>query len=313
MRPIRFLLAALVAAALAAPVSAATLRVFSTGSVKGELRDCGCKGKPLGGLAKRATVIAEEMTGADAYLLVDAGNFADTKDDLSWDKTLFLYEAMAEMGYDAVTPGDRELVWGLDKAKELFSSQEVPAVSANLTDAEGNLVWPAYVVVEKNGLRIGITGVTGSAGYGFNVTRGVQKVDDIEFLDPKEALRGVLPTLRQEKVDAVVVLANDTAADVKRMVDELPGADLVVVGYNPGFSFSPERYGNTVVVRGGDQGKYLSVTDLTMEGGKLTDYNGEGKPLNKTIADEPRIDDMVIAWEKAHGVFENKVEESESE
>jgi 2',3'-cyclic-nucleotide 2'-phosphodiesterase (5'-nucleotidase family) len=59
---------------LAAPAAnAAEVTLLYNGSVHAELHDCGCKSKPLGGLARRAALI-EAVETADDVLLVDAGN-----------------------------------------------------------------------------------------------------------------------------------------------------------------------------------------------------------------------------------------------
>jgi hypothetical protein len=205
---------------------------------------------------------------------------------------------MGRLGYDAVTPGDLEMVHGLDSMKELYGRNPgVQVVSANVMDKSGNLIFPKYTIIEKEGVRYGVTGVTGEAYYTFNMTRGRQKKDDFTFGDGKEALRALIPELRQ-KADIVVALVHEGPGDARRLMDEIEGIDVVVVGHNPGYMFNPDRVNNSLLVRSGQRGQYFSVLDLTLDDDmRILDYNGEGKPLNTGVAKDTGIEPIVTEWE----------------
>lgn len=234
-----------------------------------------------------------------ATFLFDAGNWSEIKNFEPWEKSNFLFDLMAELGTDAITPGDKELQEGLGPLQGMFGRHpEVAVVSANITDRSGKLVWPESTVIQRGGVRVGVTGATGGAAYSFNVTRGTQKSDDFAFQDTREALRRVVPKLKQE-ADIVVVLLQEGPADARRIVDEIPGMDVVIVGNNPGYMFNPDRIGNTLMVRGGNRGQYLSVLDLVLDGQNgLIDYSGEGKPLGKSVAQDPAFQGKIDAFEK---------------
>ncbi len=243
-------------------------------------------------------MIKSELAKGNPTILVDAGNWGDTKDFAPWDKTQFIFDMMAEMKYDAVTPGDAELMEGVDALKALLASQpQVKAVSANLKDKSGRLVLPESVVIDRGGVRFGVTGTTGGSYYNFNVTRGLQSKDDFTFEDSKAALQRVLPGLRSQ-CDLVVVLMHEGPGDAKRIVDELQGMDVVVVGHNPGYQFNPDRVGQTLMIRPGNRGQYLCALELTLgDDMKVVDYNGEGKPLGETVVKDPALDKTITKWE----------------
>lgn len=233
-----------------------------------------------------------------ATFLFDAGNWAEVKDFEPAEKSAFMWDMMAEIGTDAVTPGDKELLDGMSAVKGLFARHpEVRVVSANITDKSGALVWPESAIIDRGGVKVAVTGVTGGAAYSFNVTRGIQKSDDFAFQDTREALRRVVPALKKQ-ADIVVVLLQEGPADARRIVDEIPGMDVVIVGNNPGYMFNPDRIGNTLLVRGGNRGQYLSVLDLILDDkNAIIDYSGEGKPLGQAVAKEPKIDAKATKWE----------------
>ncbi len=253
----------------------------------------------MGGFARRATLLKKEAVDGTPSILVDAGDFAEDKDFDAWGKTQFIFDMMARLGYNAVTPGERELLEGLQPLKDMYSKHsDVKVVSANLQDKSGQRIFPEYAILDRNGVKIGVTGVTGSSFYNFNVTRGIQKKDDFQFEDSEAALKRVVPELRK-KADVVVVLLHEGPGDAKRIADEVPGMDVVLVGHNPGYMFNPDRTGQTLLLRPGTRGQYLSVLDLTLDAqNQIVDYNGEGKPLGDAVAKDPDTDAIVTKWEK---------------
>ncbi len=282
--------------AAAAPAGTAT--ILSTTATSGETSSCGCAKNDIGGIAKRATVIRSERADGPV-LLVDAGDFGASKDFDPWAKTTFIYDLMSDLGYDAITPGEVELLKGLDAVKDLYARHpEVRVVSANIRDTAGNLIWDESAIVEKDGVKFGVTGVTGQAFYDFNLARGNQEVDDFTFGDPREALERVLPKLRKE-ADVVVVLLHESPADAEKTAEEISGIDVLVVGHNPGHRFAPDRVGETLLVRPGNRGQYISVLDLTLdENGRVADYSGEALPLGDGVAPDQEILPRVAAFEK---------------
>jgi hypothetical protein len=259
---------------------------------------------------------------------VDAGNFADPGETPAvwetqhWEKTLFAWDVMAKLKYDVVTPGDLELLEGAQVMKDLFARHpEIQVVSANVQDKSGKFIFPRYTIIERNGIRFGVTGVTGKTYYDFNVKKGKQKKDDFVVLDSKDALKDVVAELRP-KVDILVALVHEGVGDCKRLLGDTQGAaiaegsgekpkgkeegiqdiDVMVVGHFPNYMFNPDRTGKTLILLGGTKGQYLSVLNLTLDdsGKKILDYNGEGKPLGDEVAKEQTIDAEVKAWEAAY-------------
>jgi sulfur-oxidizing protein SoxB len=231
---------------------------------------------------------------------VDAGNWGDSRGTGAWDKTQFIFEEMGLMKYDVVTPGATELSQGVHAIEKLLASQpQVKVVSANIKDKSGRLVFPESVVIDKGGVRFGVTGVTGASSYEFNVTRGLQAVDEFTFDSSEAALQRVLPKLRGA-CDIVVVLMQEGPKDAQRIVNELPGMDVVIMGSNAGYQPGPDRVGETLMVHPGSRGQYLHVLDLVLDGNsKILDSKGRGKPLNESVAKDPEFDKVVTDWETA--------------
>jgi len=290
-----------------------TAEIISTSASEGETVSCGCKSKDLGGLARRYTLISEERAKNPDLLLVDAGDFGSPSEFEPWERTSFVWQAMADMDYDVVTIGPNEMIAGLPALQELLATAPgIAVVSANVTDKQGNLLWPDHVILEKGGITYAVTGVSDGSYYKFNLSRGLQVSDDFGFQNSRVALERVLPTLQD--ADVVVVLLQMSTGDARRLTDGLEGIDVAVVGHNPGYTYTPERVGETLFVRSGTRGQYVGTLELTLDGDRIIDYSGRGVPMSEAIRDEPelraKVDKFNESYDsrKAKADIENKAE-----
>jgi 5'-nucleotidase/UDP-sugar diphosphatase len=167
----------------------------------------------LGGGASAAAIIkqAREKIAAqeDALLIIDSGDiFQGTLvGTLSRGKSMIEYMNM--IGYQACVPGNHDFDLGAENLAELIKLSNFPWVSCNIVDQRTGQIWPPlkeYIVLEKNGVKIGITGTT---------TIGTEKmsfpdnIKGLRFLSEIPALQSTVDQLRfNEKVDLVVALVH---------------------------------------------------------------------------------------------------------
>lgn len=290
----------------AAGAQTAKVTVLSTASVDGETITCGCQKKELGGLARRAAVIKAERAKNPATLLVDAGDFGSHSDFEPWMRTEFQVRMMAELGYDVVTPGPNEMVFGVSRLQELMrGAPGIRMVSANVTDKSGNLLWDEFTVVEKGGVTFAVTGVTDRAYYAFGLSRGKQKVDEFDFRDMRESLRRVIPEMRKQG-QVTVVLLHTGSADAKRVLEGIEGIDVVIVGHAPVYKFAPEQVGTAVVVQAGERGQYLGRLELTLEGSRVIGHGGEAVALGDAVTPDPEMSAVVAGFNKKYDAIAPK-------
>ena len=130
-----------------------------------------------------------------------------------------IIEAMNLTGYDAATPGNDDFDWGVPFFRRAIGDARFAYVSANVYDLPGDtLLLPAYRVVRRQGVRVGIAGFT---------TPGVMLWD-------RAQLRG---RIRVARIDAV---AEKTLESVRH------DADLSVVIIHSGLD-GPSSYDDTDV------------------------------------------------------------------
>jgi 2',3'-cyclic-nucleotide 2'-phosphodiesterase (5'-nucleotidase family) len=152
--------------------------------------------------------------------------------------------AMNAMRYDAAVVGNHDFGYGLGLLGRAIKEASVPVLAANAYMANGSRSYPAYVIVRRGDVRVGIVGAT---------TPGAM-VWERDNLRGRVVLRDIVPEVRTAVTEAkakgadviVVTLhsglsggsAYDTTTGVPsenvaaRVAREVPGIDLIVFGHS---------------------------------------------------------------------------------
>jgi 2',3'-cyclic-nucleotide 2'-phosphodiesterase (5'-nucleotidase family) len=121
-----------------------------------------------GGLVRAARVVDSlRARYPGRVILVDAGDaiqgdpFATYMAQVAPRDPHPLIDVMGAMSYDAATPGNHEFDWGVPFMLRALRGASFPYVSANIFSLpQDTLALPAYTVVRRGGIRVGITGFT---------------------------------------------------------------------------------------------------------------------------------------------------------
>ena len=147
-----------------------------------------------GGIARAATIIDSlRRMHPGQVVVVDAGDLIQGDPFGAYfgqvdDRTPHpVIEAMNLAGYDVATPGNHEFNFGLDVMRRAIASARFHYVSGNIVQLpRRRLELPSRVVLERHGVRIGVTGFT---------TPGVM-VWDRENVRDRMAVLPILPAAR---------------------------------------------------------------------------------------------------------------------
>jgi hypothetical protein len=221
-------------------------------------------------------VINQHRESGAGVILVDAGGFTGTQ-GATWEpRGLFLAEMMKELGYDAGTLGELEARFGREMFLALCSDASLPLVSANLRDKEtGERLLPASRVVERSGVRVGITAVS---------ARSPASLEEIgvESADPLSSLQDVLPSLRKRS-DLVVLLARMALPEARQLSTSVRDPiDIIIVGNGVGGRGQVQAEdGGSVYVLGGNRGQALGIAKIFLP--------ADDRPL-RILGDEITLD-----------------------
>lgn len=272
-----------------------------------------------GGYARLMSIINSERESNPEALLLDAGDYSMGTPF----QTIFTNHSpelriMGSMGYDVVTLGNHEfdyraegLTLSLNAAVK--SGDRLPKmVQSNVTfpvDEEGNLTSSLkalkeamdsygvndYLVLEQNGIRIGIFGLLGEE------SASMAPMSEVVFEDTtKHAKRLVKILSEQEKVDLIVCLSHSGTKDDKSesedeiLAKNIPDIDVIISGHSHTKLEEPIVIGNTIIASSEEYGRNLGVMELSRNGSadwKLERY--ELINVSDTIPEEDTISQQV--------------------
>ena len=262
------------------------IALLYTSNVQGKLTPCDCV-LPLGGLGRRATVIARARAEADATVVVDAGDLFQPRPAATERQAQLLAAGVGRAGIDAFTPGEGDLALGVGRLKALAAANKIPVVSANLYGRDGQRLFQADRLVEAAGTRIGILGVT-APPTAADASRW--RAAGIVTRDPADAAREAAASLRARGAAIVVALVHGgLPAENRRLVHATSGIDWVVLGHSALNLERPERADGPLLLEAMSEGKNVGRLDLHVVGGSTTFADrGERAEVAATLADHQR-------------------------
>lgn len=278
----------------------------------------------LGGYARIKTVIDQEKKKDPNLLLLDAGDFSmGTLFQSIYSTDAPELRIMGQMGYDATTFGNHEfdfradgLAESLNAARE--SGDKLPQiVSSNIsfpTDKSGNTIESLknlqesmknygvkdYIIINRNGIKIGIFGVMGKDSADDAPMSGVKFTDEVE-----SAKRVVDILKNKEKVDLVVCLSHSgTWTDKSKSEDEIlakkvPQIDVIISGHTHTKLDQPIIVGKTIIGSCGEYGENLgimSISRVSDKGWKVNSYSL--KQIDSSIPENPGISQTIAGFKK---------------
>lgn len=235
-----------------------------SGEQHGYLEPCGCTEIQAGGMARRADLvrILEEDKKWDVVGLDVGGTLrrARRQDQIKFEK---MFEAFNSMHYAAVGVGLEELKLGADYILQKMPAPDSPdaaLLSANVVLFEqADLEWPIrYRMIEKNGVKIGVTSVLGASLRDKIAPAGIET--NIKVLDPDEVLPGVIAKLEEKKPDLMVLLSHGSDEEGKQFAKTYPQFRLVLSA--GGFDEpdgKPIEIGKSWLLNVGHKGKRVGV------------------------------------------------------
>lgn len=173
--------------------------------------------------------------------------------------------AAARMAVDVWVPGRGDLALGLDFFSALMRRHAIPVVAANLHHRDGSLPFASHVVREIGGTRIVVVGLVNRDWP----TGGLVARDPVAAA--QALARSVVGT-----DDMLVLVAQLGLDQAKRLAQQVPRANAVLVADPKSFTFQPSevvrdrrRSAETAVpmVAGGRRGAYLLRFDLLAQAG----------------------------------------------
>lgn len=250
------------------------------------------------GYAKTKTVVAQDK--ADATFLFDAGDTLHGLPFATIPQGESIVTIMNAMGYDAMTTGNHDYNYGIDRLIELSTMTNFPVLAANVT-RNGKTVFDKTAVIEKNGVKVGVFGLaTPETSYKTNPNnvKGVDFGDKDEII--KDAQKAV-DELTEEGCDIVVALTHlgiDKDSEVKSydVAENVKGLDLVIDGHSHSSLTDYADFNashDVQIVSNGEYQATLGKVNITLDENKeITSITPESIDLTNVEAD-PTVSEAI--------------------
>lgn len=212
--------------------------------------------------------------------------------------------AYAFMGFDAVAVGPADLSGGITLLQE-SGEKGLPWTSANLSDQQGNLLFPAYRQTQVGDYLVGLVAITDpGAAAGLDYLIG----------DPEKALARLLPGL-SETCDIIVLLSSLPDRQTRLLAELFRQIDIVIGGDRTKGNVTPFQTGASIITQTAGRGQYLGVLTVTWRN------LGWGEPPAESLTREKarlksinwQINRLTVAQGKNPQAYDAKMRELEKE
>jgi len=226
-------------------------------------------------------------------ILVSTGGLLGTTQVAHQVTNRFILKGMAALEYDAIGMQGHDLVYGL----EVLTAQQLPWVATNWSRSGGDNKQPALIssalLVERGSLTVGFLNwfaPQASQQHSHAAMQG-QYASDLQVLEKQ------LRALKAQSVFTIVA-ANGTEQSLTKLPLEL--IDVLLLSASDENYLTPEKDGQTWIIRAGTRGQRLGHLTLSSEGyGAWELKSHEVIELDETVPDAKRLDTWYEQYESA--------------
>ena len=247
---------------LACNLFSANISLIVTTNNNGEIDPCGWPKKPLGGLARKATVIDEIKSSGKNPIILDSGNLFYKNKQIDPGIALETAKINADVivdsynliGCDAFSPGVNDFAAGYENFMSLYKKSDFDYVSCNIYYKSNNskLLFEPYKIINRSGLKIGVVGLA-----------SIFESDGIVVSEPIEELGKIIDEV-DAKTDFIILLFNSNDQDLNNLYDRNFNIDMIIKS-NKGHTKSRDGGSNIPTYIAGNRGKVLYDFSLTIE------------------------------------------------
>jgi len=237
----------------------------------------------------------------DAPILwLDSGSFSGDASMAGRLQTETLIEGMNRLGYAAANVTDREMIGGLERFLEVAKQAKFPLISANIVFQDsGRSILPPYTVVTippeswrgTVPLRVGIMGLARVRPAFLETTKDGKK---IIIAPPIPVAAKLVPTLARE-TDVLILLTNMNSILANRLLQQVPGIDLVLAGSSDRIADNQALPPATRVLYAGSQGKRLGEVRLFLGQGRVMNHTAGHLFLDRRYTGESTMEELETA------------------
>ena len=245
------------------------LTLLYTTDLHGHILSVPTKKEPrgAGGMLRCATLIEQVRAQEKYVLLLDDGDTIQGSAESWLTGGRCMTRAMELLHYDAWCLGNHDFDWGTTNLVQLLAKTKLDVLAANIEPALPGV--RPYFIKEIHGVRVAIIGLTNP--FIPKWTRP-ELLGDYHFAAPVETLAQLLPTVRAEKPDVMVLLihegyrpaGDDGANEIHALAKRFPEFDAILGGHLHEIVVAPPGLG-LLYLEAGCHGDAVGRVDLVFD------------------------------------------------
>jgi len=200
-------------------------------------------------------------------ILVDTGDLLFSRDSVqnpnakqigSLKADLYM-KAYNLMGYDAFTPGELDVSFGINDLIKMSQQANFPFLAANLINTKSNEpVFKSYIIKEVLGMKIGIFGLISNR---FSLGGPAEEKGKFQITDPSEAAKKAVKALKKQ-CRVIIALAHMEADEQRMLASNVHGIHFIINGHLTHAQAEPQLANHTQVFIAGARGEFIGQVDL---------------------------------------------------
>ena len=160
--------------------------------------------------------VRDSLSEDNNVILVDDGDSVQGEPIGTITKGEAIVELMNTVGYDLAIPGNHEFDYGMDSFFSFVEKANFPYISCNF-NKEGELVLPAYTIIDVAGTKIGFVGISTPESISDGTPKTFQDEDGnyiYSFMEGNDgqnmydAVQSAVDAAREEGADYVIAVAH---------------------------------------------------------------------------------------------------------
>ncbi len=164
------------------------------------------------------------------------------------------------MGYDAFTPGEIDLSWGIDALKKLHKQTKFKFLLANLFERRTQKpVFQPYLIKEMGGIKIGLLGLISNR---FSIDEPPEDKEKYLIGDPIEAATKIVAELKERRCLILIALAHMEESEQRKLAQAFPKIHLIVSGHVRNIRPEPLEVNDNQIMNAGTRGEYVGQMDF---------------------------------------------------
>jgi 5'-nucleotidase len=266
------------------------ITLLYTGNNNGNLKNCECTKKSLGGLSQRKTIV-DKIRKEEKVLLIDSGDFLGTFSNPS--RNEYVIKAYELLEYDAVNIGDQEFIEGITFFNEKVKKTKLPLLSLNIITLDDKTIVSPYIIKKIDGVNFGIIGINTYENFEFVPEDITKKLKIESYID---AIKKSLSEIKS-KSDVIIILSHIGYDKNVELAKSLNGFDIIVSSHFGKELAKPEKINGKIIVQSGVEGEYLGKLALYFDKNKkIANYEGELIPITQKINKNEKVEKIVAEY-----------------